>query len=116
VSTRFSPNLLFPLGLIITEPVTNSLKHAFRKSGSGRIRLSLAREGAYWILVVRDNGTPPADKKSIFDSTSLGMMLVLNLVLQIGGTMDTDLAGGTCFTIRFPHETASDIGMQAGTA
>ncbi len=100
--TRFSPNLLLPLGLIITELVTNSLKHAFRQTGRGVIRLALVSEDEDWVLTVRDNGTPPADKKTILESTSLGALLVMNLVLQIGGHMDLDISGGTTFTIRFP--------------
>lgn len=43
-----------PLGLIVNELVTNSLKHAFRDDQEGTIDVVLARNSRS--LVVRDNG------------------------------------------------------------
>jgi len=103
---RFAPDLLLPLGLVVTELVTNSLKHAFGKEGRGRIRLSLAPAGEEWLLEVGDDGTPPADPKAILESSSLGSVLVQSLVKQVKGSLALDLSGGTNFAIRFPRNPA----------
>jgi two-component sensor histidine kinase len=101
---RFSPDTLIPLGLIVTELVTNSLKYAFRNRARGRIGITLARKEEAYLLEVRDDGTPPEDEKKILESGSLGAVLVANLVRQIGGTMELDLRGGTGVLISFPGE------------
>jgi two-component sensor histidine kinase len=99
----FNPDTLVPLGLIITELVTNSLKHAFVGRAGGRIVISLAETEGGYVLEVRDDGTPPADERAILESKSLGSVLVASLLSQIKGTLELDLSGGTAVTMRFPY-------------
>ncbi len=101
---NFGPDILVPLGLIITELVTNSLKYAFKGRPGGRIGISLAETGEGFVLEVRDDGTPPADRRTILESKSLGAILVTSLVAQIGGSLELELSGGTRAIIRFPYE------------
>jgi two-component sensor histidine kinase len=91
---------------VITELVTNSLKHAFKGRARGRIGISLEEAGGTYVLEVRDDGTPPADERTILESVSLGAKLVSSLVGQIGGTQELDLSGGTRTIIRFPRDRA----------
>jgi len=104
---KFSADTLIPLGLIITELVTNSLKYAFTDRARGRIRISLRDLDGTYLLEVRDDGTPPPSRETILESASLGARLVAGLVLQLGGTLDVDLEGGTALVIRFPRERAA---------
>jgi len=97
------PDTLIPLGLIITELTTNSLKHAFGGRAGGRIEVSLHEEGEEFVLAVRDDGTPPSDEKLILESESLGASLVAGLVAQLRGRLDLDLAEGTRVIITFPR-------------
>lgn len=100
---RFPADTLIPLGLIITELVTNSLKYAFLGRPRGGIAISLAKSEGGYRLEVRDDGKPPAEKRTILESSSLGVRLVTSLVAQIGGSLELDLSGGTGVIIRFPR-------------
>ncbi|WP_233206742.1 sensor histidine kinase [Caulobacter sp. FWC2] len=76
-----------PLGLIVTELVTNSLKHAF-PSGEGAIEVLLKRgEDDRVVLIVSDDGTAAASSGSEAAPASLGVTIVDGLVRQLGGTL-----------------------------
>jgi two-component sensor histidine kinase len=54
---NLSSRLLFPLGIIINELFTNSMKYAFTGEDGGNIDISLSLRDSIITLVVRDNGT-----------------------------------------------------------
>ncbi len=103
-------NTAIPLGLIVNELVSNSLKYAFPEKGAGgqereskdEIDISLCCENKGRVaLVVRDNGVglPPG-----FDyrkSESLGLQLVTDLVDQLDGSIELERKKGTAFVITF---------------
>jgi two-component sensor histidine kinase len=102
--------VLYPVGIILNELITNSFKYAFPAGRKGRISTRLKREGdAEAILSIRDDGIglPPG-----FDpakSDGFGFVLVSALVAQLGGSLaivgEGDAAnggGGAGFDIRFP--------------
>lgn len=94
-----------PLGLLVTELVTNSLKHAF-SDGPGRIEVEFTRSGdGTLLLVVSDNGQgygetgPPSRGRK----PALGLGIIDGLVAQLKGTLDVkSQAGGTRTDIRIP--------------
>ncbi len=99
-----------PLGIIINELVSNSLKHAFAERDSGEISISLKRDengrvenpDEYFLLDVRDNGVGFPEDLDFRDTDSLGLQLVVTLVDQIEGSIELDRSrGGTGFCIRF---------------
>ena len=92
-------DLLIPCGLIINELVTNALKHAFKETGRGMVRVSLDKDDSEYTLQVRDNGSGMPEDIDI--TASLGLQLVHSLVGQIEGSMEVDRSAGTTFTIRF---------------
>jgi PAS domain S-box-containing protein len=93
-----------PLGLLVTELVTNSLKHAF-PGGTGSISVILRREmDQHLILTVSDNGIgqtsgDPAD-------AGLGTRIITSLVRQLEGTMTVRTADGMTTDIRLPVPAA----------
>ncbi len=93
-----------PLGLIITELISNSLKHAFPENKSGTISITLTLEDSdYATLRYSDNGIGFPDGFDIAQQTTLG----LNLIGSIGedqmlGTVCFNCANGMSFTLRFP--------------
>lgn len=96
---------LIPVGLILTELINNSLKHAF-PDGKGKIDITLQDyNDARLELIVYDNGT---GLKPDYNATkpTLGMQLVADLTAQIDGQMTIDAVDGTRFVIRFPKEGA----------
>ncbi|MCK4766689.1 MAG: PAS domain S-box protein [Candidatus Aminicenantes bacterium] len=93
-----------PIGLIINELVSNSLKYAFPGSRNGEVKVQLSRtkNGDHdYILVVRDNGVGLPGNFSIEQNDSLGMVLVKTLVRQMHGVLDCDTDDGAVFTIKF---------------
>ena len=100
-----SAKLAAPVGLILTELITNSLKYAFRDGRRGSITIGLKRGADGAVLSVRDGG---AGLPSGFDpssSTGLGLRLVRGLCGQIQGHFEMSAdAGGTVCVLEFPIE------------
>ncbi|MFG6499773.1 MULTISPECIES: histidine kinase dimerization/phosphoacceptor domain -containing protein [unclassified Sulfitobacter] len=82
------------LGMIVSEFVANSIKHAFAGDRAGEIKISLRRqEGAEgWLLECRDNGCGHAGAVSGADSTGLGRMLMATAAEQLNGRLTTDFS------------------------
>ena len=91
-----------PFGLILSELVLNSYKHAFSDLSGGTIRVELRVEGEAAVLVVRDDGVGLTREKRESSQESLGMQLVASLVDQIGGSMELAEGPGTRWTVQFP--------------
>ncbi len=95
-------NKAIPIGLIINELVSNSLKHAFPEGKKGELTITLRQEESSLLIAVHDTGPGiPAD----FDwrnAKSLGLRLVISLVEQLQGTIELGRAGGTTFRITIP--------------
>jgi len=87
-----------PLGLIINELITNSLKHAFR--GRGEILIKLEGDDKY-TLTVADNGAGLPENFIMEESDSLGLQLVRGLVDQLEGDLEVSVGEGTEFRIKF---------------
>jgi two-component sensor histidine kinase len=79
-----SVDVAVPLGLIINELVTNSLRHGVPKAAKGKIKITLEKKADDWVaLTLSDNGAGwPAAAEGQKDGT-LGMHLVTVLAQQI---------------------------------
>jgi two-component sensor histidine kinase len=92
-----------PCGLVLNELISNALKHGFPQGGPGNITVSLleSADGTTEMSVANDGAALPAD----FDwerAGTLGMRLVRNLALQLGGSIQVErLNPGTRFRLRF---------------
>jgi two-component sensor histidine kinase len=86
-----------PLGLIMTELVSNSIEHAFPETG-GRIDVRLIFMGAQGELTVADNGKGMSEVRP----GRRGLQLVSMLAAQLHGTFETlPVAAGSLSVIRF---------------
>ena len=93
-----------PLGLLINEIVSNSLKYAFPENKNfenPELVIELKKEKNDYILMIMDNGIGVPDKLDLEKSESLGMQLINNLTDQIDGKLKLDTSHGTKFTIKF---------------
>lgn len=90
-----------PLGLILNEIITNSLKHAFVEK-EGEIKVYLKSSDDQIQLEVADNGIGMRTDIDWRNTDSLGLQLVNSLCRQIDGEIELDNAHGTCFKIIFP--------------
>jgi two-component sensor histidine kinase len=97
-----------PLGIIVNELVSNSLKHAFPEDKAGKIRIKLCREErncdthkSLFSLTISDDGKGLPEYLELEFVESLGMQLVNILVDQLDGELELKRAQGTEFTIKF---------------
>ena len=114
-----------PLGIIINELVSNSLKHAFPSGWKGDVCIKLCRtegndenksisniisnssskssvdKNIQYILVVSDNGLGFPENVDFRNTSSLGLQLVNILVEQLDGTIELEKSSGTKFKIWF---------------
>ncbi|HEV7265912.1 MAG TPA: sensor histidine kinase [Falsiroseomonas sp.] len=82
-----------PLGLVLNEAVTNSLKYAFPEDRPGTVQVRFTRDGAEFVLVVTDDGigVPPEGELEgappAFPSrdAGLGTRLLRSLAAQLRG-------------------------------
>jgi signal transduction histidine kinase len=104
--------------LRIEQVVMNLLSNAFKYGAGQPVALSLAREGAWAIIEVRDHGpgVPVGDLERIFErferaaalgnegGLGLGLYVSREIVHAHGGSIAgrTLPEGGACFTIRLP--------------
>ncbi|MGB9929399.1 MAG: sensor histidine kinase [Methanosarcina sp.] len=100
----FDMDVAVPLGIIVNELVSNSLKHAFSDRKNGEIQIKLLRDescDAHFTLIVYDNGIGIPENLNLENVDSLGFQLVISLVEQLGGKFELKRGNGTEFTIRF---------------
>jgi PAS domain S-box-containing protein len=92
------------VGMILTELITNAIKHAFPGSGSGTISISLRHTDGGVVIQIEDEGVEPPKEFDTAASNSLGLKLVQVLVQQIGGSFKLEHAGETRRVVEFPLE------------
>lgn len=76
-----------PLGIIVTELLTNAVKYAFPGGRSGRISASLRVEGGVALVAIEDDGVGIAGAEREEGSTGTGLRLVDLLSDQIEGRL-----------------------------
>ncbi len=96
--------LLSPIGIIINEMITNSMKYAFKDRAQGLISISVAKNGGEITLTYKDDGNGIPETTSLENSKGFGMQLIDMLVQQIGGTITLSRNGGTKYVISFMVE------------
>ena len=95
--------MAIPVGLIINELVTNSIKHGFSPDKNGKITVHFKRAGLEYELIVKDNGVGFDQDLNFKDSPSLGMELVHALTDQLDGVLKFNGDNGTCVNIQFKN-------------
>lgn len=90
------------LGLILSELLSNAMKHAFPGRGRGEVRIILARAGTDFSLEVSDDGAGLPGGFDPAAAETLGMQLVATLTRQIGGRLEISGSHGASFRIIFP--------------
>jgi len=117
----FDAETAVPLGLIVTELVSNAFKYAFAGRAEGRVRVGVrpAPGGAYELRVEDDGvGIPESVRRG--DLGSLGLVLVHDLARQLGGTVQVGApagaGSGTVWTVRFTPSTGTTEREDASAA
>ena len=88
-----------PLGIVLTEVITNAVKYAFPAPRSGTILAQAKRNASGMVeLQVRDDGVGASEMRE----GSLGYGLIRALVEQIKGKLEIQNEDGVTVTISFP--------------
>ncbi|HEY9669785.1 MAG TPA: PAS domain S-box protein [Coleofasciculaceae cyanobacterium] len=91
-----------PCGLIISELISNAIKHAFPNQESGLIKITLRSDLHKNIkLIIKDNGIGLPKTYNIKKTKSLGLQLVNVLIGQLEGTLKLNQSTGAEFCICF---------------
>jgi len=91
-----------PVGFIVTELVSNSLKHAFPSGRRGEITVAFHSLGEdEYEIVVADDGVGLAEDLNLVGLKTLGLDLVRTFVAQLNGSLLIRRDRGTEFRITF---------------
>jgi two-component sensor histidine kinase len=95
-----------PIGLIVNELITNSLKYAFPNNHKGTITISLVQKPNHLELKVTDNGIG-INNGHEHKGTGFGTQLITLLTKQLDGKMLLRHKKGTSVSFEFqPHKAA----------
>ena len=90
---------MIPLGLIVNELISNSLKHAFTEDHAGFVKISLKENDGVLHLSVHDNGIGLSDQAFEQLGKSFGYRLIQSLTDQLCAQYTLDRSQGTKVTI-----------------
>jgi two-component sensor histidine kinase len=95
-----------PLGLLVTEAITNAYKHAFNEREGGHIRVAVVRESPETLLLrVQDDGVGMDAEAASTEGNGLGRSLIEAFVRQLRGELQVRSDQGATVEVRFPAPT-----------
>jgi two-component sensor histidine kinase len=98
---ELSADTAIPLGLVLTELVTNAIKYAYPEGEGGPITIRIARKDGRIEMAVEDEGAGlPADFDLKAQSRrSLGTRMIVSLTKQLGGEIEMGARAGRAGTL-----------------
>ena len=108
-----------PLGLIISEAVTNALKYAFPLGRPGRVEVVFERmHEIYYQLRISDDGVGLPTEFDLQQSRSLGMTLMQGFSKQLGSELNVShkVDGGVVISLVFGDELLNLHYKEIGTS
>jgi len=97
-------NTAIPLGLILNELLTNSMKYAFPNGEYGTITIEFFKKAENYVMIVDDDGIGLPPDLDVQKTDTLGLQLVKNLIGQIEGDIMVHQEGGTQIVITFNED------------
>lgn len=92
---------LFPLGTIVNELITNSMKYAFAERESGSINIVVNKTNSTITVSIHDDGNGLPEDFDIATSAGFGSTLITMLTRQLGGTIVMENKNGTRCVVTF---------------
>jgi len=99
---RLGARHLFPLGIIVNELLTNTMKYAFSGGCGGKVLVSASLHEGQVRLSVADNGIGLPENFDPEKDGGFGLSLVHMLASQLSGELSIESAHGTSVTLTFP--------------
>ena len=100
-------DLAIPLGLIVNELISNSLKHAFPNKGEGTIFVRLQDLTDRVLLQISDDGVGLSPAVRRHQEYSFGTNLIELLTRKLGGSVRTMTADSYGTEIVFPYQSTA---------
>lgn len=94
-------NQATPLGLIVNEIISNSIKYAFKDTSKPIILISLHKKDSRFEMIIRDNGCGWVPSKKPEQSKTMGIHLIKTLTAQLHGNLDMESDQGLAYTIHW---------------
>jgi two-component sensor histidine kinase len=102
-----------PLGLILNEAITNSIKYAFPDHREGLIFISLKKDPACQVLLtIEDNGVGLPEGFIAAKQDSMGMNLMRGLCAEIGAKFSMHSQQGTQIAVSFFYDPDITIAIK----
>jgi PAS domain S-box-containing protein len=100
-----------PCGLLLSELMSNSLKHGFPEGHTGEVHVELSAltKTGYWRLRLSDTGIGLPQDFAARREKSLGLQLASSLAAQMGGVLDIGAGPQAIFTVDFKVEKPASI-------
>jgi two-component sensor histidine kinase len=100
-----------PLGLLVSELLTNAVRHAYPAGEAGVVRASAAERDGMLSIAISDDGAGLTFDPGQDEAPSLGMTIVRALCRQIGAELavDSKPGQGTSVTVRLPRQAEGAI-------
>ncbi|GGA96040.1 hypothetical protein GCM10011500_09770 [Mucilaginibacter rubeus] len=102
-------DLAVPVGLILNEAITNSIKYAFGEKG-GELSVSILKtEDEHYVLTVADNGRGLPEDFDFDKVNTLGMVMIKGLGRQIQASFEISNLQGLTLSLKFPFRKTSQV-------
>ncbi|MEQ9006833.1 MAG: sensor histidine kinase, partial [Ekhidna sp.] len=89
---------IIPLGLIINELITNSIKYAFKETDKGLLKIEMKEDGENLKVVIADNGKG-MDEDGIQESNAFGWKMIQSLSRKLKAKIQVNSDKGTCVNL-----------------
>ncbi|MCT4623662.1 MAG: tetratricopeptide repeat protein [Schleiferiaceae bacterium] len=99
-SVRLDIDNAIPLGIILNELITNSIKYAFNE-GAGKLIVTLTRIEQSLLLVVSDNG--PGLIEPVEEEKGFGYQLIRSMTDKLKGTLSITNKDGLIVELKMPY-------------
>jgi PAS domain S-box-containing protein len=96
---------LFPIGTLVNELITNSIKHGYEQHEDKPITISFITDKQQANLIISDKGKGIPKNFDYKKAKSSGLLLVNLLTEQLKGAIQIESSNGTQCTITFPINT-----------
>jgi two-component sensor histidine kinase len=99
ISLVMTVDKAIPLGLVMNELITNSLKYGRSKCSQPQLGIEIREHADLVFIEIRDNGEGLPLDFDLVNSKSFGLKLVHSLVKQLGGAIEWKSNEGTHWTL-----------------
>ena len=100
---------LIPLGIILNELITNSIKHASFPDRTLQIKISIKPKEDGYLLHFKDNGNGLPTIEKMDQSSSMGWYLIKSMPRQLQGSLEIENDNGAIFNIFFKEKINADL-------